>query len=52
SHYLYNSATAPPDFSNIDRNHLNRSFGTRWIGRGGPVAWPLRSPDPTPSSYP
>ncbi|XP_063232473.1 uncharacterized protein LOC134536611 [Bacillus rossius redtenbacheri] len=27
------------------RDHLNRAFGQRWIGRGGPIAWPLHSPD-------
>jgi hypothetical protein len=23
----------------------------RWIGRGGPIAWPLRSPDLTPLDF-
>jgi hypothetical protein len=23
----------------------------RWIGRGGPIAWPSRSPDLTPLDY-
>ena len=27
--------------------HLNDTFGNRWIGRGGPIAWIPRSPDPT-----
>lgn len=26
-------------------------FGNRWIGRGGPVPWPPRSPDLTPMDY-
>lgn len=29
------------------REHLTRRYGDRWIGRGGPVAWPARSPDLT-----
>ena len=28
-------------------NWLNRKFGDKWIGRGGPVLWPPRSPDLT-----
>ncbi|GFV30681.1 uncharacterized protein TNCV_4644391 [Trichonephila clavipes] len=27
------------------RNHLDATCGERWIGRGGPVHWPPRSPD-------
>jgi len=27
---------------------LNREFSDRWIGRGGPMPWPPRSPDLTP----
>lgn len=36
---------APPHYGRCVRSHLNASFGQRWIGRGGPVAWPPRSPD-------
>jgi hypothetical protein len=38
---------APPHFSIDVRNHLNMTFRNRWIGRGGPVQWPPRSPDMT-----
>lgn len=38
---------APPHFAHIVRNHLNATFPGRWIGRGGPVPWPPRSPDIT-----
>jgi Helix-turn-helix domain (DUF4817) len=38
---------APPHYSRIVRTHLNRNFVDRWIGRGGPVGWPPRSPDLT-----
>ncbi|GBM49481.1 hypothetical protein AVEN_142618-1 [Araneus ventricosus] len=27
------------------RQHLNVTFGKHWICRGGPVHWPVRSPD-------
>lgn len=33
------------------RNHLNEVYPNRWIGRGGPRAWPPRSPDMTPLYY-
>lgn len=32
-------------------NWLNTNYGERWIGRGGPVAWPPRSPDITPMDF-
>ena len=30
---------------------LNEVFPNRWIGRGGPISWPPRSPDITPLDY-
>ena len=33
------------------REYLNESFPNRWLGRGGPVAWPPRSSDLTPLYY-
>lgn len=42
---------APPHFGNQVRNHLNEAFGERWIGRGGPVSWPARSPDLNPLDF-
>jgi hypothetical protein len=30
---------------------LNRHFPGRWIGRGGPITWPPRSPDITPLDF-
>jgi hypothetical protein len=30
---------------------LNQHFPDRWIGRGGPVAWPARSPGLSPLDY-
>jgi len=42
---------APPHYSRIVREYLHASFPNRWLGRGGPVAWPPRSPDLTPLDY-
>ena len=39
---------APPHFDLDVREYLNNVFPNRWIGRGGPVQWPPRSPDLTP----
>ncbi|EFN79901.1 hypothetical protein EAI_14953, partial [Harpegnathos saltator] len=36
---------APAHFSRIAREYLNNNYINRWIGRGGPIAWPARSPD-------
>lgn len=42
---------APAHFGNAVRDHLNVTFERRWVGRGGPVHWPARSPDLTPLDY-
>jgi hypothetical protein len=42
---------APPHFGINVRTYLNNNFANRWIGRGGPVIWPPRSPDLTPLDY-
>ncbi|GFW37296.1 uncharacterized protein TNCV_2632791 [Trichonephila clavipes] len=36
---------APAHISISVRIHLDATCGERWIGRGGPVHWPPRSPD-------
>lgn len=36
---------APPHYSNDVRRYLDNVFRNKWIGRGGPVGWPPRSPD-------
>lgn len=41
----------PLHFSLAVRNHLDTMYSDRWIGRGGPHAWPPRSPDLTPLDY-
>lgn len=40
----------PAHFARDVRNFLNTRF-TEWIGRGGRVAWPARSPDLTPMDF-
>lgn len=42
---------APPHFSLDVRRYLDNTYPDRWIGRGGPRAWPARSPDLTPLDY-
>lgn len=42
---------APPHFLLAVRQYLNEQFGERWIGRGGPIPWPPRSPDLNPLDY-
>jgi hypothetical protein len=33
------------------QQHLNTKFPDRWLGRGGPVSWPRRSPDLNPLDF-
>jgi hypothetical protein len=35
----------------IVRQHLNQTFGEQWIGCGGAVNWPARSPDLNPLDF-
>ena len=42
---------APAHFSQTVRTILNNEYRNRWIGRGGPVPWPPRSPDLNPLDY-
>lgn len=42
---------AAPHFSLAARAILDERYPNRWIGRGGPVAWPPRSPDLTPMDF-
>lgn len=36
---------APPHNARIVKNILSEMFGAKWIGNGGPINWPARSPD-------
>jgi hypothetical protein len=42
---------APPHYLRAVRDWLDARFPGRWIGRGGPLAWPPRSPDLTPLDF-
>ena len=42
---------APPHFADPVRAAITNTFGNRWIGRGGPVNWPARSPDLSPLDF-
>jgi hypothetical protein len=42
---------APSHFGNIVRHFLNERFPNKWIGRGGFLAWPPRTPDLTPLDF-
>jgi hypothetical protein len=42
---------APPHYGRQVRTYLDREFEGRWIGRGGPIPWPPRSPDLTPLDF-
>lgn len=44
---------APAHFSHLARNWLSNpnNYGNNWIGRGGPIAWPPRSPDLNPCDF-
>ncbi|KAJ4447231.1 hypothetical protein ANN_09235 [Periplaneta americana] len=48
-HFLHDGA--PAHFSRTARRYLDRRFPDRWIGRGGPIAWPPRSPDRNPLDF-
>ncbi|KAJ4435786.1 hypothetical protein ANN_18405 [Periplaneta americana] len=49
THFLHDGA--PAHFSHTARRYLDRRFPDRWIGRGGPIAWPPRSPDLNPLDF-
>lgn len=42
---------APPHISLRACRVLNERYRNRWIGRGGPMHWPARSPDLTPMDF-
>lgn len=42
---------AAPHWAIRVRNFLNQEWENRWIGRGGPIAWPARSPDLNPCDF-
>lgn len=47
---IYQQDGAPPHYTNEVRDWLSANYPT-WIGRGGPVPWPARSPDLNPMDF-
>ena len=41
----------PAHFRRSVREWLDTNYPNKWIGRGGPIPWPARSPDLTPMDY-
>jgi hypothetical protein len=44
-HMVFQYDGAPAHYSRLVTRHINLTFPERWIGRGGHVQWPPRSPD-------
>jgi hypothetical protein len=42
---------APPHYHRYVTRYLNQTFPERWIGRGGYIPWPPRSPDLTSMDF-
>lgn len=47
---IYQQDGAPPHFTNDVRDWLTANYPA-WVGRGGPVPWPARSPDLNPMDF-
>lgn len=50
-HMYYQQDGTPAHFARQVKQHLDERFPGRWIGRGGPISWPPRSPDLTALDY-
>ena len=50
-HVFFQQDGAPPHWGIKVHEFLDKKFPARWIGRGGPIAWPPRSPDITPLDF-
>lgn len=48
---LYMHDGAPAHFARNVREWLDEHLPNRWIGRGGPILWPARSPDFNPLDF-
>jgi hypothetical protein len=49
--FIFQQDSAPPHFHKDVTTFLDETFPGRWVGRGGPTAWPPRSPDLTPLDF-
>jgi hypothetical protein len=48
---LFQQSGAPPHYHCRDTSFLDATFTNKWVGKGGPVGWPPRSPDLTPLDF-
>lgn len=48
---IYQHDGCPAHYRTSVRQWFNQHFPNRWIGRGGSIPWPARSPDLTPCDY-
>lgn len=48
---IFQQDGARPHWAINVRRYLDTKLPERWIGRGGPIAWPPRSPDLTPLDF-
>lgn len=48
---IFQQDGAPPHWTLFVRESLDETFPDSWIGRGGPIRWPPRSPDITPCDF-
>lgn len=48
---VFQNDGAPCHYSQIVRDFLNEQYPQKWIGRGGPISWPPRSPDLNPVDF-
>ena len=48
---IFQQDGAPPHWGLAVRAYLDTTYPGRWIGRGGPINWPPRSPDITPLDF-
>ena len=48
---IFQQDGAPPHYAVPVRQYLDKKYPNKWMGRGGPILWPPRSPDLTPCDY-
>lgn len=48
---LFQHDGCPAHYRRSVRAWLDEKYPNKWIGRGGPIAWPARSPDLTPMDF-
>jgi hypothetical protein len=51
ANHMFQHDGSPAHFAITVSEFLNQEDPNRWIGRGGPINWPARSPDLTPLDF-